>query len=153
MKNFCTHFTVVTKHCSGVNRHRCTVRYVALSFLTRNLRETKNVHRCSLSTTRIWKVSFKVTWPWRTRLRAKVTVLAHVALSFLTHKTMETKKLIIAACLQPEIGTDVGDVMTTWRHVEYMLLHATIITSSVFLSLSLFRISYTLAWFSINPHL
>ena len=37
---------------------------------------------------------------------------------------METKKLIIAACLQPEIGTDVGDVMTTWRHVEYMLLHA-----------------------------
>ena len=26
------------------------------------------------------------------------------------------KKFIAVACLQPEIGTDVGDVMTAWRH-------------------------------------
>ena len=38
------------------------------------------------------KIPFKVTWPWRTRSRLKVTVLAYVALSFLTRKTMETKK-------------------------------------------------------------
>ena len=43
-------------------------------------------------------------------------MLAYVALSFLTQKTMETKKFIAVACLQPEIGTDIGDVMTTWRH-------------------------------------
>ena len=41
------------------------------------------------------------------------------------------KKFVAVACLQLEIGTDVGNVVTTWRHVKYMQLHATIITSLV----------------------
>ena len=39
----------------------------------------------------IGKVPFKVTWPWRTRSRVKVTVLAYVASSFLTEKPGKQK--------------------------------------------------------------
>ena len=58
---------------------------------------------------------FKVTWPWRTRTRAKATVLAYVALSFLTQKNRETKTLIDLACLQPEIGKVPFKVKWPWR--------------------------------------
>ena len=73
------------------------------------------------------KVSIKVTWPSCARSRFKTTVLALVALSFQTRNTKETKKTFIdVACLQLETGTDVGDVMTTWRHgVMLSSLHAT----------------------------
>ena len=67
------------------------------------------------------KVTYKVTWPWRTRSPAKVTVLVYVSLSFLTRKTLKQKKIIFLACLQPKIGimslTSRRHVVILWRHL------------------------------------
>ena len=41
---------------------------------------------------------------WTARSCDKAAVLAYVALSFLTRKSMKTIKFIAAVCLQPEIG-------------------------------------------------
>ena len=60
------------------------------------------------------KIPFKITWPWRTRSLVKATVLAYVALSFLTRKTREIKKVIDLACLQPEIRIV---LLASWRHI------------------------------------
>ena len=72
-----------------VTRQGYSVGFCCIEFPDSKNHGNKNVHRCSLSTTRDMKGPHSRS---STRSRVKVTVLAYVALSFLTQKTRETKK-------------------------------------------------------------
>ena len=63
----------------------------------------------------IESVTFKVTWPWRTRSPVKVTTLAYIPLTFLSLKNLETKKIIAVACIQAEIESVTFKVTWLWR--------------------------------------
>ena len=61
-------------------------------------------------------------------------MLAYGTLSFLAQKPTEQEKFNAVACLQPEYGNRCWwrhDDLASWLHVEYMQLHAYVITSLV----------------------
>ena len=70
----------------------------------------------------IESVTFKVTWPWRTRSPVKATILAKKfifrRLTFLSGKTLETeKKNYCSSVYTSEDKNAVKSVMTSWRQV------------------------------------
>ena len=85
----------------------------------------KKVHRCSLSTTRDRKdpIQGHVTLTYKVTRQGYSVGLC--CIEFPDPKNQGNKKssLLWLVYNQIEIGTDVGNVMTTWRHVKYMQLH------------------------------
>ena len=58
----------------------------------KNLQNKKKIIALASLEPEIRKVTFRVTWPWRTRSRLKVTVWNYIYLTSLTLKTCKTQK-------------------------------------------------------------
>ena len=88
-----------------------------LTFLSWKTLETKKIIAVACIQAEIESVTFKVTWPWRTRSPVKATILAYIPLTFLSGKTLETKKNHCSSVYTSEDKNAVKSVMTPWRQV------------------------------------
>ena len=82
-----------------------------------NLRNKKNFIALARIQAEIESVTFKVTWPWRTRSPVAATILDYIPLTFLSGKTLETKKNYCSSVYTSEDKNAVKSVMTSWRQV------------------------------------
>ena len=94
-----------------------TFAFILLTFLSWITLETKKKFiALACIQAEIESVTLKVMWPWRTRSPVKATILAYIPLTFLSGKTLETKKNFIAlACIQAEIESVTFKVTRPWR--------------------------------------
>ena len=87
--HFQGHVTLTYK----VNRQGHDIRSYSIDFPeVKKYRNKKKIIAVACIQAEIESVTFKVTWPWRTRSRVKVTTLAYIPLTFLRWITSETKK-------------------------------------------------------------
>ena len=87
--HFQGHVTLTYK----VNRQGHDICLYSIDFSElKNLRNKKKIIAVACIQAEIESVTFKVTWPWRTRSPVKATTFAYMLLTFLSGKTVETKK-------------------------------------------------------------
>ena len=85
-------------HAQGhVLKLRCWFMFTCHSW-PKNTRKTKKVTALAALEQEIGKVTYKVTWPSRTRSRVKTTVLVYVHVFFLTKKNWKTRKNHCSSC-------------------------------------------------------